>query len=1419
MSFAIAGSITTTKVSEYPISQEIGQKLLDKSATSTLTYKHTTRTVTMTVDYNDANLEEESKKNDLPIIKVTKAEDDGADSYTLIGDELMWNNRFRARALADGIANFIPHIVYAMRPETAYAAALHYIAREIGGLDEYPDQQRFILQNPGINHLLVDFWDRVQEITWSGGFSPNITNATRTTLLLAITEALHYTITSGSGRNEESTLVPHLELSVLEHAGVYLSSIQDPENYPTANGLGLIKEANKRGNHAGIPNNLQAYLTCHVCLTTKETPEELRTHQQEPGCRRSITCDSCGLKFNTSEGYRIHAYTFCKQGPLPSGTCPTCGTKGPKCLCHTHWQRTYSLVASFFEGTHSRGDWLTLHKKAPTILLAANVFAEVPLGMEETDHVTKDTKPVALPGTLWTPKHVDIPTKDPASLEPAIAVGDASLTLTALTELVSDAINIKIQYLEYPYDKIRDTPTVLGNRAKNARRNILLKGKTGGIDADDKATTEEYEKVCAAITELQHRAETSSPAMSAMRKLQTGVEMEDMEAKLDELAALKLEMEKVLFDEDDEDRHTGQNDTDEEEDEEDDVRAKETQDLISRQQDALDNFRAIKDGLKQRGMSEAILKAHWGEGTQTGATIRETKPAVRFDPGIDFTKKINEGLSNMIKINEKIQAVAAQAEEAKLRFEKTQEEHKAAAATKNPKTAILEAKMRMQRAEAEKTAQKVEKTMKESMGEMASLQSAMDRNSKSMRTSEGKKKTRYTCKNEKHATETPPYREFLDLQSKTAHLAREHKCLYYKDSPPCHFYFEMDAELGRHLLEKHPIQEAPNTCDICGARVAEVHMDQHKRVLHSQCESCEAWFAGIPELKEHYMLGGGRCTDTPAVRSKTPPPTPITVPNSTTLASLPNLEGGHEGYLTEAFSLLVDNAMPGAKAEVKSRCKDLMGKYAFTERHIATINKNPWVAQSQTTLFLTPPCFKHPTSVKERSMDKVLEQAKVTNLSPFVARHFDNFLLADALNLKITQYTTQFYLIESSAVYMLVQHLSQSNQDTLRATYKRRVHELSYKEILSCLQKKYYNFDLRTLRDGVAGLKRGQNEHMIEFYNRVYKLATLAALNFQPDEKEKWVEQKTREIFYKGLDNSLKLEIDAIESKDGSQMTSTQLLETYICRQNLKAPPMNLDETLLNVARVKEYTPPPPRRKRVNMITSYGDVNAPSNNQTGGAPNPGHPNPPAPQKGTTPESTGPRDTQPRTPREQLKNGLKPRPAPGSANTRTPRAPPRQPNQTRPTTNNSSERRREPNRQSDPRQRLARAPSPRPRNPSFLTGANRTPRGRAPGTYASGNPSWGGTRPKARPVIKDATLEIMKKLDLTTESITELGIHCFQCGAGRKDISNKKFHRITDCPLPRWEGQPHSCNRNTKLLHHPRDCTVNPKRVSRVRVED
>merc|ERR1712130_50588 len=115
---------------------------------------------------------------------------------------------------------------------------------------------------------------------------------------------------------------------------------------------------------------------------------------------------------------------------------------------------------------------------------------------------------------------------------------------------------------------------------------------------------------------------------------------------------------------------------------------------------------------------------------------------------------------------------------------------------------------------------------------------------------------------------------------------------------------------------------------------------------------------------------------------------------------------------------------------------------------------------------------------------------------------------------------------------MFVQHLSQANQDTFRATYKRHAHELSYIEILSCIQKKYYNFDLRTLRDGVASLKRSQNEHMLEFYNRIYKLTTLAALNFQPHEKAAWVEQKTREIFYKGLDNSLKLEIDSIESKD-----------------------------------------------------------------------------------------------------------------------------------------------------------------------------------------------------------------------------------------------------------------------------------------------
>ena len=1286
MSFAIADSKAIKHYPKIPIPKSVIDKYKQTVSTS-LSYAYTSRSFFTIVDFPNSNTNTESKKSDLKMFaKITNDNDE--EQICLAGAELMWNNKLRLKALSDGVENFLPRILYLVRPETAYIAALHYIAKEVGGVEGYLDQRKFIFQNPGIRNFLPKFWAKVQEITWSGGFSPRISSNDRALILLALTEAFHYTITTGSGRNDEAVLVPHLELSILAKACIHIPSITFPNSDPTILGLKDINEMQKRANLPGIPSDMSSHITCHICSNTFDTPEETRKHRAEKHDTNddAVTCETCGLSFKTAQGYHIHAYTFCKMGPLSQSKCPTCNHPGPRCLCQIHWQRTYAIAASFYEGTHSRGHWLTLSKQHPSILMAANAFLGIPLvPSEPTEWI--DLSPTNIDPSQWDPKEIEIPIKCASATETALSINGKAYPISTLWSNITTTLEIDLQILAYPYHQITDTPS--STRRNSARRNIFLEGKTTGIKADRNATVEEYNNVSSNLADLKRRQKRMSSSEKRHLNASMKITPDDISEKINQLAETKESLEQVLFPDDME------------------FNSEEEEDIISNHQQE-DN--SDQSDVKSQSEDESD--------TEDGKFKKNKKSAEDLH---------NEALRDAFRNSNKKKSVK----------------------TKN------EAK-----------------------------------NSKS-KTADDSNNT-YYCKNESHQNEKPPYRIFRSRETKIAHLVREHKCPHYKDPIPCHFYFEMDEELGTHLLAKHKTPDIQDTCEICNAKVDKVHLDQHRSIVHSQCESCKAWFKDIPQLQQHYADGGRACLDPSPKPSPKPAPILINPPNDTTLASLPKMEGGHEGLLTEAFGILLDSPLirhdPKA-AEKANRAKELIAKYSFAEKHIATINKNPWVAQSQTTLFLTPPSFVHGPNAKERSMDKALEHAKVTDLSPFVARHFDNFLLADALNLTITQYTKQYYLTETSAVYMFVQHLSQANQDTLRATYKRHAHELTYIEILSCIQKKYYNFDLRSLRDGVSTLKRGHNEHMLEFYNRIYKLATLAALNFQPHEKAAWVEQKTREIFYKGLDTSLKLEIDAIESKDGTIMTSSQLLETYICRQNLKASPLNLDDTLLNVARVKEHKPVTTRRKKVNMVTSYGEVNV--NNPAANSPatpprktlltsETSAPTKPPPQRTTSNMPSQPRKSSPVT----------------SRNKPSTNGPPSNPSRPLPYRETA-------------RQRLARPPSPITNRRRFSDSQDRQKRQ---------NHNTSTPRPMSKP-IKDSTRELMKKLHLTRDTIDRVGVHCFRCGAGRLDMGNAKFHSMNNCPLPPWAGEPHHCNEKIKLLHHPGQCPLKSKRVSKIKIED
>jgi hypothetical protein len=94
----------------------------------------------------------------------------------------------------------------------------------------------------------------------------------------------------------------------------------------------------------------------------------------------------------------------------------------------------------------------------------------------------------------------------------------------------------------------------------------------------------------------------------------------------------------------------------------------------------------------------------------------------------------------------------------------------------------------------------------------------------------GKDKGNLYCKNEGHGTETP--RTFLTKEAKLGHMARAHKCSY--SSRGCPFYYEMEAELGKHLLNCHPVANLENACIICQASVEKEYLQRHNEVMHNQ---------------------------------------------------------------------------------------------------------------------------------------------------------------------------------------------------------------------------------------------------------------------------------------------------------------------------------------------------------------------------------------------------------------------------------------------------------------------------------------------------------------------------------------------------------------------------------------------------------
>ena len=533
-----------------------------------VTYAHTTRRTPVVIDTLRSKCETERGKNNAKLLASLKN-----GGFKFLGKELMWSNKLRLTVIADGIHMYIPQVLYLVRPETAFTGCLHYLAQQLGGAEGYIAQRSFIFQNPGITTLMKKFWTKVQEVAWSGGFAPSISEEERALLILALVEAFSITqirdaLTRPTDKAKEGLyLVPHVKAAWLKNAGMYFPSLVDPvrgdapttDDEPTADAVKIIADSQKdRQNLPGVPSDIAAYLTCYICSRGFDTPAEAREHKRQ-NCTGPVNCDACGLSFEHASDYQLHAVTFCRQGPLTQSKCPTCSKPGPRCLCQVHWARTYDLAARLFEGTHGRGEWLTqgtAHLPADTkpmlqdyvvatTLILAKVYHNVPLLPDAQPTTTNSAStPFALNPSLWDLKDVRLPLRDPDQEDVSLKISqEDSVPLLVIAKTLLEGMDLHyLHFEEDPTTPMKSTTKLEGTLRKETVYKYL---DTGALKADEFTTKEDLNQLTEKIAATEERL--ADPDTRELLILSLDLSEDEIGTKLQDLKTLRSAMASALL--------------------------------------------------------------------------------------------------------------------------------------------------------------------------------------------------------------------------------------------------------------------------------------------------------------------------------------------------------------------------------------------------------------------------------------------------------------------------------------------------------------------------------------------------------------------------------------------------------------------------------------------------------------------------------------------------------------------------------------------------------------------------------------------------------------------------------------------------------------------------------------------------------
>ena len=458
---------------------------------------------------------------------LDESQEDGQSIFTFARQELSWNNKWRVRVIEEGLDKFVPQVLYLVRPETAYISCLHFLAKELGGMDTYGHQRSFIFRNPGLLTLMGRFWARFQVTYWSGGFSPAISENDRLLLILSLIECHKMTIDvkGDAGR----VPCPHVPLEYLHEAGIVLPSLEKPELIPNDDGIEELNEAQKRTNLPGLPNPLGSYMECYACVQSFTSLGDMTKHECIP--LDELKCTGCGLIFDSHKSYKVHSLTFCHEGPLTQSKCAVCGSNGPACVCATHWKRTFALVNSIMEGAILQAEWLSDCDNLVSLLIAANVYLDVDLVTEPRPAEPGPSQPMVLKEAMWNPEKLRFPpaTRD---WEMKIVLPDCDQPLSEgdlLSQLQDVEMEFTLQKLNaVPKEQIKRTPKATHDSAKRVFWDKHL--GTGGITIENAG----YEELKFLETKIKlTECKLVVPDKAALFARATGLEIDKIHQGLD----------------------------------------------------------------------------------------------------------------------------------------------------------------------------------------------------------------------------------------------------------------------------------------------------------------------------------------------------------------------------------------------------------------------------------------------------------------------------------------------------------------------------------------------------------------------------------------------------------------------------------------------------------------------------------------------------------------------------------------------------------------------------------------------------------------------------------------------------------------------------------------------------------------------